>query len=484
MIVKRSRSFIKLKCMHCHTTLSNNDLRGLSKNRKSRMWLEQDNLGPEDIVIYRYFWIKNATGSFIFGRNYIGQSTLHAKRRVFGTDGPIHLAFKRPEFRIHTMIRKDFLVDNHDKFRKKIELAMAHIKIEVLQIIKFQGDLSEIKSLSQSDPERFETELNEAREKTKHLADNAEKFYIGLFHSQFYQFGGNVEEGGRRGGRGTRILREEVVKKAMRKVCLQFNKPKRKFAELLGLEYPSQEGIIDNNLKFWYNVEDWPFISAAKIEKENIILELFHKGYRGVYLESKLKTLGTQDQVIKVTNDYIADTLKHKFSEKYPGLPAYDIFVEEMKIKIIRLVKEGYNSYYSLLSQLPGFSPRDVDRTKFSGESDYRDRITDNIKNFIITKMGGITHLIDLYCPKPNYWHLARAIIRQKGTTRRQLYFTAMNFAKEIGLVHHEYTSTGSLSKKINQTFKMTWKELKKFILTGSLPDRHKGNREDFLGRI
>jgi len=52
------------------------------------------------------------------------------------------------------------------------------------------------------------------------------------------------------------------------------------------------------------------------------------------------------------------------------------------------------------------------------------------------------------------------------------------DFAQELGL--SSSTSSGTVSRKIKEVFEMTWMELKRFILTGLLPNRLRDRQTEF----
>lgn len=92
--------------------------------------------------------------------------------------------------------------------------------------------------------------------------------------------------------------------------------------------------------------------------------------------------------------------------------------------------------------------------------------------------MGGIQKLIKYLRPQPNYWHLAKALIQERGTVKRQSEFTAVYLVKALGLTTSD--NTANAGKFIKKIFHMTWTELKLFILTEKLPDRLESRRTEF----
>lgn len=138
----------------------------------------------------------------------------------------------------------------------------------------------------------------------------------------------------------------------------------------------------------------------------------------------------------------------------------------------------------------PGFDRnRDViiQELRESGRSD--EEITESlinekrkyrIQNIIRQHFRSLTALVERYHSEPNYWYLARDLIERRGTIQRQADFTNIDFVNALGL--SSTSSSGTASKKIKQVFEMTWMELKKFILTGLLPDRLSNRRAEFEG--
>ncbi|MHA1293162.1 MAG: hypothetical protein ACTSQJ_10880 [Promethearchaeota archaeon] len=186
-----------LICIHCGASIFNPFLktkREVVFRRKIKLQLAKSEFFfyPNDILIYRMYWVKKGNNEWkrFPSPSYIGQTKGTVKERLFRSDGHIRLAFRRPSHLIHRLIRKDFSNES---------IARLKIRYEIIQVIPFQGDYNKI------------SEISELREKakrikyyeniTQELADEAEKFWIGFYHTQFAEFGGNYEEGGISGGR-------------------------------------------------------------------------------------------------------------------------------------------------------------------------------------------------------------------------------------------------------------------------------------------
>jgi len=156
----------------------------------------------------------------------------------------------------------------------------------------------------------------------------------------------------------------------------------------------------------------------------------------------------------------VATAIKEIYSEKYPSLTASKIFIEEMKIKINNLVAEGCTTIMSLLSHLPGF------------ESD-TDRKGRNLEVFILVNMGGITNVVERINPRPDYWHLAVDLIGSRGSLTRAQGILSAEFPEACGF---KPTIKGFKSRFSG----LSWTELKRFILTGLLPDRFGHRKAEF----
>jgi hypothetical protein len=157
-----------------------------------------------------------------------------------------------------------------------------------------------IKNIQDNDLQK--TAIKQAMEATMKIANNYEKFWIGLFHSQFPEFGQNIHEGG-------------------------------SFEEGIGSLY-----------------------DIAKADA------LFRKGYLPYDIAEMLEMEGQRENAAKTVRGWIKRMYPNIF---YPnGLDQEGISFRDGRRLIFKdiidnLVQEGYKTYEELFTALPGFRNKD-----------------------------------------------------------------------------------------------------------------------------
>lgn len=468
-----------LTCIHDNHSLDSPYVRCKSdiirrRREKKDLLKAEEFKAPGDITIYRMYWTKNGIHIWLPfpGFGYNGQTIEMAKDRVFRSDGHIRLSFRRPQHEIHRLIKENF---PNEKLAKK------YIKYEVLKIIKFQGNWQKFEEIE--DDDKRKEEIEKAHKKTQDLADLVEKFWIGFYHYQYPEFGGNYEEGGSDHGRSFEVFPYETINDILNNVIYFsiFAGPKRILTKELGLNYPTQEGKIDVNIQYWYGTKNFMEIYHKKQYK--VIRELFEKGYsvQGI-AEYFNKKAGSH----KSPNiEYFSDVLKQKIFTRFPE----DTYIRKIQAEIllpiiIKYMKKGYDSYLSLLEVLPGFD-RDIDEIKSelveSGKYSMPEEIpthkinekrSHRIQGFFRTYYGPISELKKKYGlerSREQLWEGAVRLIKEKGSMRGQNEFTKTDFLEEMNL-----PAKSGFRKVCNTYFGVdyNWMEFKRLVLAGKLPPK------------
>ena len=212
-------------------SMSNRDLKKLEKEK-----------GFGDITIYKaYFTRTLARGKKEWlnfpGIGYVGQTIEIARDRTFF--GHIKNAFnpKKKDTYFGNSIKKNFIIK---------QAAWKFIRVMILQIIRFQGDINAIRNIEK--PLLKKKELEDAINSTQQIADNAEKFWIGYYKAQYKEFGRNIEEGGKE----NRMLLLNPVKldEAIRKI-MHVRRNKGPF-EKVRKDLKTTRAILVNNLFYYY----------------------------------------------------------------------------------------------------------------------------------------------------------------------------------------------------------------------------------------
>jgi hypothetical protein len=190
LIRDRKSDEIRLVCKDgCDATLSNEDLSGISKIKKIKLMQADQIKNAGDITIYRIFVRKVFNDGRMEwlpfpGISYTGKTIYTANKR-FKDHKKIAFYPTRKKTPFEEFIRD---------YSGSAQVADRLFKVEVLQIIEFQGDWDLIRSIK--DSVLREKAIKEAALKTQDIAKNAEKFWVGFFKGQFSEFGGNIHEGG------------------------------------------------------------------------------------------------------------------------------------------------------------------------------------------------------------------------------------------------------------------------------------------------
>jgi len=411
-------------------TMNNNELKSL-ENSKS--------FG--DFTIYRVYFTRTlANGKKEWlpfpGIGYEGQTIEKARERLYY--GHIKNAFdvKKKHMYFENSIKKNFIVK---------EMARKYIRIKILQIVRFQGDINVIWNIE--NPNHKKERLEEAINSTQKLADNAEKFWIGYYKTQYKEFGRNIEEGGRE---NKLVLIDPVRLDESIRNIMHVRRSKSPF-EKVRKELSTTRAVLVNNLLYYYGK------SLKDITHEMILKEtkkLFELGYVVKDVAIKLRLEGEIENASKTISDWIRNEI---YNERFPEKPKYrrirDIILSEI---IEQKVKEGCTTLKSLLTALPGFEvPGETIREK-SWE----------MKRFVINNLGGIKKLNKKYhdYPKKDYLPDAIRIIRDYYKTKKRL--SAVKLAFELGFCEDFGYTEESLRKNAASRYipKHTGKSLKELI--------------------
>ncbi|MFX1489826.1 MAG: hypothetical protein ACFFBI_11800 [Promethearchaeota archaeon] len=415
--VKLSTGNMKLICKYCGYELINNDISGIKREKRALLWDEDQNKEKGDITIYLISWHKDQNDNWLPfpGLFYSGQSKKTAKKRIYGSGGHFAKAFSNPKMAIEYTIKK---------YGLNPERAQRLFKVHVLQIVRFQG----------------------TNKLTQELANKIESFWIGFFHSQFYEFGRNIEPGGSHVHKSI-IISFEKLDKALYKASKlprvgDINRKKYVYNKL-GMK-ETQNRILDNSIEFWYGFTDARFESAIRFQRFNAIKRLFEKGYKAHYISNE----------INADRHDIVNWVEEIYSDKYKELGYKKIRKAVLSEIIINYVSEGHITPESLLTVLPGFQN------------------TEAIKHLIRTELGGWNNLIDNYALKEDYWIIAKKLLEQREKDIQKgkaTDYTVVEFAQALGSTT---TFSSAAIKYIRRKLKtnLGWNKLKDSILTKRLP--------------
>jgi len=411
---------MKLVCKHCGHEIVNHDISGLSKKVRKALALEEKNKNPGDITIYLIYWRKNANNKWLKfpGLFYIGQTKRSTYERVYGTSGSHFIrAFTNPNCAIEHTIKRYGL---NPVRAKKI------FKINVLEIIPFQG----------------------SRKFTRKLANALEKFWIGFFHSQFYEFGRNIESGGSNVYKSIILpfapLDEALYAASFLPRSGDFER-RLYVCEKVGLR-KTQNRILNNSLEFWYGFKSNRFIKALRLKRFEIIQNLVEQGYNVAYISKEINA--DRHDVVKWIENEI-------YRENYPDLPYKEIRKKVLAKSIIRYIRKGFTTPELLLKVFAGFQN------------------TDAIKHFIRQNLGGWNNLINNYAPETDFWSIAKILLekrKKKCELGESSEYTAVEFAHDLGSsANHTLAAIKYIKRKLN--IKMTWLEIKNYLLYGKIPE-------------
>lgn len=253
---------MKIVCKHCGHKIINNNVSGLQKKVRKDLILMDKNKNMGDITIYLIYWRKDKMGSWLDfpGLFYIGQTKKTVEERVYGiSSSHFFRAFKNPKCAIEYTIKK---------YSKNLEAAKKLFKAEPIQIVRYQG-----------------TKLL-----TRKLANMVEKFWIGYFHTQFNEFGRNIEPGGSKVYESI-IIPFNFLDNALHEAGFlprSGNIERKHYVyDKLGLKR-TQNRIIDNSIKYWYGFKSKMFVKALRLKRIQIIKDLFERGYKLAYISTEL----------------------------------------------------------------------------------------------------------------------------------------------------------------------------------------------------
>jgi len=399
-----------------------------------------------DITIYRAYFMR----TLVNGKNerlpfpgigYVGQTIETAKERIF--HGHIKNTFdvKKKHTYFENSIKRNSIIK---------QVARKYIRFKILQIIRFQGDINMIRSIE--NPDLKKKELEDTINSTQLLADNAEKFWIGYYKTQYKEFGRNIEEGGKE---NRMVLLDPVRLDESIRNIMHLHRSKSPF-EKVREEMNTTRAILVNNL-FYYYGKSLKVITHDKILKET--KKLFELGYVAKDIALKLRLEGELENASKTVSDWIRNEI---YNERFPERPKYrrirDIILSEI---IEQKVEEGCVTIKSLMDTLPGFEvPGETIREK-----------TWEMKRFIVNNLGGIKKLNKKHHNKPKKDYLPDAIriIRDYYKSKKKL--SAVKLAFELGFCQdfgytEESLRKNAASRYIPQHTGKTMKELIEISLT------------------
>jgi len=436
-----------LLCPDCKKILKNNEFsESVITMRNNDLKKLENSKSFGDITIYRVYYTRTlANGKNEWlpfpGIGYEGQTIETTKERIY--NGHIKNAFdvKKKHTYFENSIKRNFIIK---------DIARKYIRIKILQIIRFQGDINVIRNID--NPIMKREKLEEAINSTQKLADIAEKFWIGYYKTQYKEFGRNIEVGGKE---NRMVLIDPVKLEEDIRNIMHLCRSRSPF-EKLRKELNTTRAVLVNNLLYYYG-------KSLKDITHNMILkdtqELFELGYVAKGIAIKLRLEGEVENASKTVSDWIRNEI---YNERFPEKPNYrrirDIILSEI---IEKKVKEGCVTLKSLMHALPGFEvPGETIREK-SWE----------LKRFIINNLGGIKKLNQKYHSKPKKDYLADAISIIKDYYKTKKRLSAVKLAFELGFCKdfgytEESLRRNAASRYIPKHTGKTMKELIEIALT------------------
>ena len=439
-----------LYCPDCGKILENNEFSEslITMNNGALKKLE-DSKRFGDITIYRAYFTRTIAKSkkdwlSFPGLGYEGQTIDKARERIY--NGHIKNAFdvKNPHTYFENSIKKNFIV-------KKI--AHKYVRYKILQIIRFQGDINMIWNLE--NPNLKKAKLEEAIKSTQKLADNAEKFWIGYYKTQFKEFGRNIDKGGKENRMVliNAVRLDESIRKNM-----QVRRNQGPF-EKVRKDLNTTRAILINNLLYYYG-------DSLEGVKHKMLLtdtqKLFELGYIAKDIAIKLGLEGEIENSSKTISEWIRNEI---YNVRFPEKPKYRRIRDKILSEIIeKKVKEGCTTLKSLLTALPGF--------EVPGET-LRERSWE-LKRFVIDNLGGIKKLNKKYHDKPKKDYLSDALRIIKDYYKNKKRLSAVKLAFELGFCKdfgytEESLRKNAASRYIPQHTGKTMKELIEIALTSRL---------------
>jgi len=397
-----------LLCPDCKKVLKNNEFsESVITMRNNDLKKLENSKSFGDITIYRVYFTRTlANGKKEWltfpGIGYEGQTINTIEERIY--NGHIKNAFdvKKKHTYFENTIKRNFIIK---------DIARRYIRFKILQIIRFQGDINAIHNIA--NPIMKSEKLEEAINSTQKLADNAEKFWIGYYKTQYKEFGRNIEVGGKE----NRITLIHPVKLDEEIRNIAHIRRSRGPFEKLRKELNTTRRVLINNLLYYYG-------KSLKDITHNMLLkdtqELFELGYVVKEIALKLRLEGELENASKTISDWIRNEI---YNERFPEKPNYRRIRDKILSEIIeKKVKEGCVTLKLLMQALPGFEVPGETRREKSWE----------LKRFVINNLGGIKKLNKKYSkPKKDYLNDAINIIKDYYKTKKRL--SAVKLAFELG---------------------------------------------------
>jgi len=452
LLVSNYDEYKEISCKDCGALVGIYDLPETIfklKQIKLRELDAQKNTG--DITIYRISWKKNPKNShFSFPHlSYAGQTYKNSKTRFFEhfysamdpSKNPNQKTWFENSIAKHGFTRKEFA---------------KYFKLEVLQIIRFQGNRDYLHTISNL-PERQRL-IESAVENTEGMADLAEKFWVGFLKSQFQRFGRNTEEGGRhpRSFKLIPLVDMADVFETLKSDFLAISSPRAKALELLQIKHPgTKRNDLENSLKFYYGTNKITDVLKDMIfeDIDKLFRMYFRAGEITRFLNIKDHKHGT---FMKVA---VARIIKEKYSHLVPpGTLKKLEYIKRVVIseEIISLIKQGFITINDLRAKLPGF--------KTKGQ----------FTNFIRKNLGGLEKMVEKYQPtiKIPIFKRTKEIFdtsKKLGTKFTMSYL--LTELSNAGLIKKFNIGTmlSSPSKYINKIFGTNFNDIKLFCATGKL---------------
>jgi hypothetical protein len=267
---------------------------------------------------------------------------------------------------------------------------------------------------------------------TQKFADNAERFWIGYYKTQFKEFGRNIHEGGKK----NRMVLLDLIKleNAIKNV-IHLQRKKAPFKKIKK-ELKTTRAILTNNLLLYYGKYLKDVIHDLILKETK---KLFELGYLATDIAEILHLEGEIENASKTISEWVRNEL---YNDKFPNKPPYrrirDVVLSEL---IKEKVKNGLISYESLLKEFPGFK----------GDSETKREKTWELKRFIVRNLGGIKKLIRKYHPKQkkDYYNEALELIKNHDWS-----YNHFNLVIDLGFCEDFNYNSSSLRKNAGRALK------------------------------
>jgi len=324
-----------IKCVGCGKILINKRIehfQAIFSKRKMRNLDKNKDKG--DVTIYRVYLQKDHYKIYLPfpGKSYVGQTvsqiTVSWSKNFEASRWNKHLsAAFNPKYK-----------DYHSKFSRAIRkhsnnfknLARNLFKVEVLQIIKFQGD------------EKI----------TQELANEIESFWIGYYHTQFDEFGWNLLPGGQdyHGNPIERIIKEPVEFENLIEQSI-FIKWQDGPLEFIARHYRCNDSTVYEACYYWFG-KNYREIRYDKIKRHLELLML--EGYKSPDVRSYFKLPKGVWAPGRIFNSWCEEIYGEgiKFNEKKNEL---------LKEKFAGLIRFGYISVQELEPFFAGLGKKGIE---------------------------------------------------------------------------------------------------------------------------